>query len=168
MSNKSWRKQLEEIGGYDNELMSVPAGVVRKIIRELENACDEIDQLRTHIASAPPPAVVHVNPDTYKTWYERETTKDKIRDASCLDAGCDIDGKEPHKPTCDHAETEQDSVDNGLYSYGPTNLRGGSGGEISPVEGNVVIRKRETEQDTAQGSPDAWVPRSKASRDSSW
>lgn len=26
-----------------------------------------------------------------------------VRDASCLDSGCDIDGKEPHKPWCDHA-----------------------------------------------------------------
>ena len=34
-----------------------------------------------------------------------------VRDASCLDSGCDIDGKEPHKPWCDNAlavlETEQ-------------------------------------------------------------
>ena len=37
----------------------------------------EIEQLRASIASAPPPAVVHIYPDSYKTWYERETTKDK-------------------------------------------------------------------------------------------
>ena len=29
--------------------------------------------------------------------------REPIRDAACLDAGCDIDGKEPHKPWCPNA-----------------------------------------------------------------
>jgi hypothetical protein len=33
----NWRKQLEEIGGYDNELIGVPAGAVRKMIDEIES-----------------------------------------------------------------------------------------------------------------------------------
>lgn len=35
---KSWRQQLQELGGWDNELVNVPAGAVRKIIEELERA----------------------------------------------------------------------------------------------------------------------------------
>lgn len=48
---------------------------IPKLVEEIERMRVEIEQLRTHIASAPPPAVVHVNPDTYKTWYQRELTK---------------------------------------------------------------------------------------------
>jgi len=37
-------------------------------------------------------------------------TRQPIRDASCLDVGCDIDGKEPHKPSCDHAAESRQTV----------------------------------------------------------
>jgi len=33
--------------------------------------------------------------------------REPIRDASCLDAGCDIEGKEPHRPGCDHFDKEK-------------------------------------------------------------
>lgn len=33
---KSWRQQLEEVGGYENDLVGVPAGGVRKLIEERE------------------------------------------------------------------------------------------------------------------------------------
>ncbi len=36
-----------------------------------------------------------------------------IRDAACLDAGCDIDGKEPHKPWCDNAPRTVEDQGNG-------------------------------------------------------
>lgn len=37
MSNKkTWREKLEEIGGYENEMVSVPAGAVREMIDEME------------------------------------------------------------------------------------------------------------------------------------
>jgi len=34
--HKDWRKMLTELGGWDNELLSVPAGAVREIIEEVE------------------------------------------------------------------------------------------------------------------------------------
>ena len=40
-----WRKNLDEIGGWDNELVSVPAGAVRKMIElgeYMENALERI------------------------------------------------------------------------------------------------------------------------------
>lgn len=37
-----YRKQLEAIGGYENELLPVPAGGVRKIIEALENAQQQL------------------------------------------------------------------------------------------------------------------------------
>lgn len=37
-----YRKQLEAIGGYENELLPVPAGGVRKIIDDLEKAQQQL------------------------------------------------------------------------------------------------------------------------------
>lgn len=42
-----WRADLEKIGGWDNEMVSVPAGAVRKIIEDLDAAADEIDRLKS-------------------------------------------------------------------------------------------------------------------------
>jgi len=39
--SKNWREMLEEIGGYENEFVAVPAGPVREIIDELESALTE-------------------------------------------------------------------------------------------------------------------------------
>lgn len=36
MSNKSWREQLTEMGGYENAFVAINAGTVREIIQELE------------------------------------------------------------------------------------------------------------------------------------
>lgn len=38
----NYRKQLEAIGGYENELLPVPAGGVRKIIEALEKAQQQL------------------------------------------------------------------------------------------------------------------------------
>jgi hypothetical protein len=43
---KDWRKMLTDIGGYENEMVSVPAGGVRSII-------DEVEMLRARVAPAP-------------------------------------------------------------------------------------------------------------------
>lgn len=36
MGRKNYRKMLEELGGWDNELVQVPAGGVREVIEDLE------------------------------------------------------------------------------------------------------------------------------------
>lgn len=38
---KTWREKLEEIGGYENEMVSVSAGAVREMINEME-ALEEV------------------------------------------------------------------------------------------------------------------------------
>lgn len=43
---KTWRQQLEEIGGYENELVPIAAGAVRKIIDELEAAQKDAERYR--------------------------------------------------------------------------------------------------------------------------
>ena len=48
--SKSWREQLTEIGGYENELIGVPAGSVRKIIQELEDCREENKILGERVA----------------------------------------------------------------------------------------------------------------------
>lgn len=50
----NWRKQLAEIGGYDNELVGVPAGTVRKMV-------DEIDELRAALAQKDEAITYHEN-----------------------------------------------------------------------------------------------------------
>ena len=47
--SKSWREKLTEIGGYENELLSVPAGSVVKIIEELEVCREESSRLAKRI-----------------------------------------------------------------------------------------------------------------------
>ena len=46
----NWRQQLTDLGGYENEMLGVPAGGVRKMV-------DEIEQLRAKLAALeiPPP-----------------------------------------------------------------------------------------------------------------
>ncbi len=70
MSKKSWREKLEEIGGYDNEFTSVPAGAVREIIEELESAltegADALKQLDSALELLSYPE--HAQD---KEWYER-------------------------------------------------------------------------------------------------
>lgn len=43
---RGWRAKLEATGGWDNELASVPAGGVRSIIEDAEEAAAEIERLR--------------------------------------------------------------------------------------------------------------------------
>jgi hypothetical protein len=43
---KKWREDLEKVGGWDNEMVTVPAGAVRKIIEDLEAAAATIYDLR--------------------------------------------------------------------------------------------------------------------------
>jgi len=47
MMSKSWREMLEEVGGYENELVGIPAGPVREMIDEIErlSAKVEIDKI---------------------------------------------------------------------------------------------------------------------------
>jgi hypothetical protein len=35
--------------------------------------------------------------------HEAALNGEQVRDAACLDAGCDIEGNEPHKPHCENA-----------------------------------------------------------------
>ena len=51
MSKLSWREKLTEIGGYENDLLGVPAGAVRKIIAELEDCREENIRLTKRIVS---------------------------------------------------------------------------------------------------------------------
>jgi len=50
--------------------------------KQIERLTAEVKRLQVHIASAPPPAVVHVNPDTYKAWYLRDpaSTTENLND----------------------------------------------------------------------------------------
>ena len=50
MSNKTWRQKLEEIGGYENEMIGVPAGGVRQMVDELEALQAELTAAREQIA----------------------------------------------------------------------------------------------------------------------
>lgn len=43
---RKWHGDLEKIGGWDNEMVNVPAGAVRKIIEDLEAAAEEIERLK--------------------------------------------------------------------------------------------------------------------------
>ena len=46
MSDKTHREKLTELGGWDNELVSVNAGAVKEIIIDLEGAKEEINNLK--------------------------------------------------------------------------------------------------------------------------
>ena len=46
MSDKTHREKLTELGGWDNELVSVNAGAVKEIIIDLEGAKEEITKLK--------------------------------------------------------------------------------------------------------------------------
>ena len=39
----TWREKLEQIGGFDNDMVMVPSGAVTKIITELEKAQKKLD-----------------------------------------------------------------------------------------------------------------------------
>jgi len=41
-----YRKMLEEIGGYENEMIAVPAGAVREMVSEIEMLRDRYDAIR--------------------------------------------------------------------------------------------------------------------------
>jgi hypothetical protein len=49
---KHWRDELEKVGGWDNEMVSVPGGSVRKIIEDLQSAAAEIDRLTAEARAA--------------------------------------------------------------------------------------------------------------------
>lgn len=44
---KYWRDELAKVGGWENEMVSVPAGAVRKIIEDLE-ACAAENECRKY------------------------------------------------------------------------------------------------------------------------
>ena len=44
----NWRQQLTDLGGYENELVGVPAGAVRKMVDEIERLRADQDQLRSN------------------------------------------------------------------------------------------------------------------------
>lgn len=44
--HKTWRQKLEEVGGWENEMVSVPAGAVRKIIEDLEAHERELERVK--------------------------------------------------------------------------------------------------------------------------
>lgn len=46
----NYRKQLEAIGGYENELLPIPAGGVRKIIDDLEKAQQQLAEEQAYSA----------------------------------------------------------------------------------------------------------------------
>ena len=46
---RSWRPTLAEIGGYDNELVGVPAGGVRHIVYDCEMAALALEQLQARV-----------------------------------------------------------------------------------------------------------------------
>ncbi len=47
--SKSWRKQLTEMGGYENAFLSINAGAVREIIQELEECRTENTRLQQRL-----------------------------------------------------------------------------------------------------------------------
>ena len=44
----NWRQQLTDLGGYENEMLGVPAGGVRKMIDELEQLRAKRDEVRAN------------------------------------------------------------------------------------------------------------------------
>lgn len=46
MSEKSWREKLTDVGGYDNELLGIPAGGVREMVDEIERLSAEVKSLK--------------------------------------------------------------------------------------------------------------------------
>jgi len=42
VSEKSWREKLEEVGGYKNGLLGIPAHSVREMIDEIERLTAEV------------------------------------------------------------------------------------------------------------------------------
>lgn len=46
MERKNYRAMLEAVGGWENEMVSVPAGGVREIVEEVEALRKEVDALR--------------------------------------------------------------------------------------------------------------------------
>lgn len=74
----NWRKQLADLGGYDNELLGVPAGSVRKII-------DELERLRARVAElsgeAEPVGYIRTHEDErgpYVEWYALAVIPDGV------------------------------------------------------------------------------------------
>lgn len=39
---KDYRKMLEEVGGYENEMTAIPAGAVREMVAEIEQLRDAV------------------------------------------------------------------------------------------------------------------------------
>ena len=46
VSGKNWRAMLTALGGYDNDLVPVPAGGVREIISDVEALTTEVAELK--------------------------------------------------------------------------------------------------------------------------
>ena len=60
----NYRKQLEDVGGWDNELVSVPAGGVRKIIEELEATQRELRAWKIAVNECSPSEKVRYSIET--------------------------------------------------------------------------------------------------------
>jgi hypothetical protein len=48
----NWRKNLEDMGGYENELVAVPAGGVRLLIAEFEDLQKQLAEREKQLANA--------------------------------------------------------------------------------------------------------------------
>ncbi len=48
-----WRQELEDIGGWDNEFVAVPAGAVRKMIELGEHMEDALQRVADHMPGTP-------------------------------------------------------------------------------------------------------------------
>lgn len=44
---KNWRKMLEEAGGYENELVGIPAGGVQEMVEEIEALLAKVAELES-------------------------------------------------------------------------------------------------------------------------
>jgi len=49
VSEKTWRQKLEQVGGYENDMVGVNAGTVRMIIDELEDCREDNEKLRQRV-----------------------------------------------------------------------------------------------------------------------
>jgi hypothetical protein len=83
MEMKDWRKMLEGIGGYDNEMIGVPSGGVKEMV-------DDIESLKQQLAEREKQIVMLR--DTLEQVTDRMNASDWARVGKALDATKDLSG----------------------------------------------------------------------------